>query len=381
MSKWIEEELEPGLRASYGLRRVLNSCTSKWQSVDVVELECFGRTLMIDGLIQSCQIDEHIYHESLVHPAMLRHPCPKRVYIGGGGEGSTAREVLRHTSVEKCVMVDIDGDVVRFCKEALPENAEAFADPRLELVLTFHTSESARQIIDDAKAVLEKGGTYDVIIMDLDDPLEGGPCYQLYTTEFYQMIKSKLNPGKFSEPYHLYPSAHPHSCHDPFLYLSPTSTPQLFLVTNLKRGHALLLHLSGGVFVTQSGQAGSKRHHLVWSPVHSTLRTVFPAVHSYKQVCNHYPSGRAGVLWWSPQLRDGAKLVDISSLACAQVDAEISKRIKGELKFLDGESYRGLFCLSKAHRQTLASETRVLSTEKGTFATMHSQGLCVATQK
>ena len=156
-----------------------------------------------------------------MHPALLAHPCPKTVYIGGGGEGSTAREVLRHKSVEKCVMVDIDGDVVRFCKEALPENAEAFADPRLELV------------IDDAKAVLETGGSYDVIIMDLDDTLEGGPCYQLYTTEFYQMIKAKLNPG--------------------------------------------------GVFVTQSGQAGMKRHHLVWAPVHSTLRTVFPAVRAYNQ--------------------------------------------------------------------------------------------------
>ena len=120
-------------------------------------------------------------------------------------------------------MVDIDADVVKFCRENLPENAEAFADSRLELV------------IDDAQAVLEDSPTgFDVIIMDLDDPLDGGPCYQLYTVEFYQMCKRKLNPG--------------------------------------------------GVFVTQSGQAGIKRHHLVWSPVHSTLKQVFPAVHAYNQV-------------------------------------------------------------------------------------------------
>ena len=98
-------------------------------------------TVFGHGLIQSCQIDEHVYHESLVHPALLSHPCPKSVYIGGGGEGSTAREVLRHKSVERCVMVDIDADVVTFCKDHLPENAAAFADPRLEL------------IIDDAKAM------------------------------------------------------------------------------------------------------------------------------------------------------------------------------------------------------------------------------------
>jgi thermospermine synthase len=222
MSKWIEEELEPGLRVSYGLKSLLHSGQSKFQTVDVVDLEPFGRTLLIDGLIQSCQIDEYVYHESLVHPALLSHPCPKRVYIGGGGEGSTAREVLRHRTVEKCVMVDIDADVVHFCREHLPENTAAFADKRLDLV------------IDDAKAVLQQATEgFDVIIMDLDDPLEGGPCYQLYTVEFYQMCLSKLNPG--------------------------------------------------GVFVTQSGQAGITRHHLVWSPVNSTLRQVFPKVHAYNQ--------------------------------------------------------------------------------------------------
>ena len=183
MSKWVEEELEPGLRVSYGLKEVLASTKSKWQQVDLVALQPCGRVLMIDGLVQSCQSDEFVYHESLVHPALLMHPNPKTVYIGGGGEGSTAREVLRHKSVEKCVMVDIDGDVVEFCRKFLPENTAAFADPRLEL------------IIDDAKAVLEKASGFDVIIMDLDDPLEGGPCYQLYSTEFYTMLKGKLNPG------------------------------------------------------------------------------------------------------------------------------------------------------------------------------------------
>ncbi len=181
MSKWIEEELEPGLRVSYGLTSIVNTARSKWQTVDVVDLEPFGRALMIDGLIQSCQVDEFVYHESLVHPALLSHPNPKSVYIGGGGEGSTAREVLRHKSVERCVMVDIDADVVRFCRDNLPENADAFADPRLELV------------IDDAKAVLEASeSNFDVIIMDLDDPHEDGPCYQLYTCEFYEMCKARL---------------------------------------------------------------------------------------------------------------------------------------------------------------------------------------------
>jgi len=313
MSKWIEEELEPGLRISYGLKELLHSGRSKFQTVDVVDLEPFGRTLLIDGLIQSCQVDEYVYHESLVHPALLSHSCPKSVYIGGGGEGSTAREVLRHSTVERCVMVDIDADVVKFCRENLPENAEAFADPRLELV------------IDDAKAVLEQSPTgFDVIIMDLDDPLEDGPCYQLYTVEFYNMCKRKLNPG--------------------------------------------------GVFVTQSGQAGVKRHHLVWAPVNSTLRQVFPAVRAYNQAVYSFMDE-----WgWNLAFADA----DMGTLLDPeQVDDRIERRIKGELRFLDGESYRGLFCLSKAHRKSLKEETRVLSREKGTFSFMHSQGLCVAGSK
>ena len=355
MSKWIEEELEPGLRASYGLKKVLASTQSKWQTVDVVDLECFGRALMIDGLIQSCQIDECVYHECLVHPALLMHACPKTVYIGGGGEGSTAREVLRHSTVERCVMVDIDEDVVNFCREHLPENKEAFADPRLELV------------IDDAKAVLENSPTgFDVIIMDLDDPLEGGPCYQLYTTEFYAMIKAKLNPG--------------------------------------------------GIFVTQSGQAGMKRHDLVWSPVHNTLKDVFPVVRAYNQAsAAAVPTALAGrgcrsrcCRFRHPPIRLSAPVLPTSLcvsscrapqavysfmdewgwniafteggalLEPAEVDRRIAERIKGTTEFLDGESYRGIFSLSKMHRKTLAEETRILSVAKGTFATMHSQGLCVA---
>merc|ERR1719230_321586 len=181
MSKWLEENIEEGFRVQYKVERTLGSATSEFQHVDVMDLEPFGRTLVIDGLMQSCRVDEFVYHECLVHPAMLFHPNPKNVYIGGGGEGSTAREVLRHKSVEKCVMVDID----------------------------------------DAKAWIEKSDMkFDVIIMDLDDPLEGGPCYQLYTTEFYKTIKSKLNPG--------------------------------------------------GILVTQSGQAGIEQHHLVFSPINRT---------------------------------------------------------------------------------------------------------------
>jgi len=310
MAKWIEEELEDGLRGSYKIQKILASTTSKWQTVDVMDLEPFGRSLIIDGLLQSSEVDEFVYHELLVHPAMLMHPNPKRVYIGGGGEGATAREVLRHKSVEKCVMVDIDEDVVAFCREHLKENAEAFASPKLELV------------IEDAKKVLEEATEkFDVIIMDLDDPLEGGPCYQLYTKEFYEMCKTKLNPG--------------------------------------------------GVLITQAGQAGIKRHNIVWSAVHSTLRAVFPQVVPYTQAVYSFMDE-----WgWHLALTDES----MKKLTPEEVDKRISERIVGGpdvLKFLDGEALQGALSLSKTHRQTLKNETIVMT--KGTHRFMHNTGLTVA---
>jgi len=308
MAKWCEEELEEGLRGMYKIKKILATTKSEFQNVDVMDLEPFGKCLMIDGLLQSTEVDEFVYHECLVHPAMLVHPNPKRVYIGGGGEGATAREVLKHRSVETCVMVDIDAHVVNFCKEHLTENKAAFADPRLELV------------IDCAKAVLEKAEEkFDVIIMDLDDPLEGGPCYQLYTKEFYEMCRSKLNPG--------------------------------------------------GVLVTQAGQAGIKRHNIVWSAVNSTLKAVFPTVLPYSQAIYSFFDE-----WgWHLALSDHEVP---HKLSVDEVDQRISSRITGELRFLDGESWQGIFALSKVHRKTLAEETCVMT--KGTHRFMHNTGLTVA---
>jgi spermidine synthase len=288
MTKWIEEEIEEGLRLSYGLNKVLSSSVSKFQTVDVIDTTPFGKALLCDNVMQSASVDEHVYHECLVHPALLTHPDPKTVFIGGGGEGGTAREVLRHKSVTKCVMVDIDGDVVDFCKEHLTQNKAAFADPRLEL------------IIDDAKKRIEESTEkYDVIIMDLDDPLPGGPCYWLYTQSFYETCKSKLNPG--------------------------------------------------GIFVTQSASAGIKTHTNVFSAIHNTLKQVFPTVRGYTQAVYSFCDE-----WGWNLAFDGVKVP-----TAAEVDAAIAARVTGELRFMDGMAYERLFMISKLHRKTLAEETHV----------------------
>jgi len=308
MSKWLEEEVEPGLRIQYKLDKILGSTTSKFQTVDLVDIQPFGRALVIDGLMQSTRCDEFVYHECLVHPAMLMHPDPKMVYIGGGGEGSTAREVLRHKNLQKCVMVDIDEDVVAFCKEHLDENHAAFADPRLDC------------IIDDAKAWIERSDLkFDVIIMDLDDPLEGGPCYQLYTTEFYTMLKTKMNPG--------------------------------------------------GIFVTQSGQSGIKQHHMVFSPIHNTLKAVFDQVVPFNQAVYSFMDE------WGWNMGLPKDSVSPKSLSTEEVDKRIAERITGELLFLDGESWHGIFALSKKHRKTLAAETVVMSVEGNTHRFMCNPGV------
>ncbi|KXZ57047.1 SPS1 protein [Gonium pectorale] len=148
---WLEEDLGDDYRWSYRVSAVLFS----------EEVE--------DGVREMAA--KQVYHELLVHPPLLHHKNPKRVFIMGGGEGATAREVLRHASVEKVVMVDIDQVVTDFCSRHLERNTDAFRDPRLTL------------INDDARVQLEVAPdeSFDIIISDLADPLDGGPCYQLYT--------------------------------------------------------------------------------------------------------------------------------------------------------------------------------------------------------
>ena len=138
----------------------------------------------MDGKTQSTERDEHIYHESLVHPAMLSHPNPRTVFIGGGGEGGTLREALSHRSVERAVMIDLDREVVELCRTYLPRHHQgSFDDPRVELL-----HQDAREYLANSRE------TFDVMVMDLVDPLEGGTAYLLYTTEYYDIIKARLGP-------------------------------------------------------------------------------------------------------------------------------------------------------------------------------------------
>ncbi len=179
---WFREIFTDNLIFGYRVKRVLYSGQSRFQKIDILDLYAYGKTLFLDNKIQSAQIDEHIYHEALVQPAMFTHPEPKSALIIGGGEGATLREVLKHGSIEKAVMVDIDGELVDASRKYLPEWSDgAFDDSRTEL------------IIDDArKYIFETDEKFDVVISDLTEPLEGGPSKYLFTKEFYNRVNDIL---------------------------------------------------------------------------------------------------------------------------------------------------------------------------------------------
>ncbi len=181
---WMHEYITPWDFYAHGITRVFVHRRTAFQDMHIVETGAYGKALVLDGKWQSCVGDEFLYHEPLVHPAMLLHGVPKRVLILGGGEGATAREVLRWKSVERAVMVDIDGEVVDACREHLVEmHQNAFDDPRLEVV------------IDDALNVLERSSDrWDVIISDLSDPIENGPSFKLFTREYFEKARQTLAP-------------------------------------------------------------------------------------------------------------------------------------------------------------------------------------------
>ena len=180
------EQVTPYEAISRRMEKVLASGRTRFQDYFIFQTQAFGKVLVLDKDVQSAERDEYIYHETLVHPAMLAHPAPESVFIVGGGEGATLREVLRHPAVKRAVMCDIDDQLVEMARELLPEwHQGAFDDPR------------AQVITEDARGWLESHpDTYDVIIVDLNDPVgEDNPARLLFTVEFYELLKRRLNPG------------------------------------------------------------------------------------------------------------------------------------------------------------------------------------------
>ncbi|OIW09224.1 hypothetical protein TanjilG_11362 [Lupinus angustifolius] len=302
-TSWYEEIIDDDLKWSYKLNSVLHKGISEYQEIALLDTKRFGKALVIDGKMQSAETDEFIYHECLIHPSLLSHPNPKRVFIMGGGEGSTAREALKHKSIDKVVMCDIDQEVVSFCRKYLVVNKEAFSHKKLELV------------INDAKAELEKRkDKFDIIVGDLADPLEDGPCYQLYTKSFYEKIlKPKLN--------------------------------------------------DNGIFVTQAGPAGIFTHKEVFTSIYNTIKQVFKYVKVYS---THVPSFADT---WGWVMASDQPL----SIGSEEMDRRIGTRVNDELLYLNGAWFHSSSIMNKIVSLSLQNETHVYTEENARF--IHGHGV------
>ena len=297
--KWHFEVVSLDLSMIYRIKDVLYTGQTAYQKVDILQSEEFGRCLVLDGKTQSTEFDEHVYHECLVHPALLSHPDPKSVFIGGGGEGTTLREVLAHRSVKKVTMIDLDKEVVDLCRRFLPQHHQgSFDDSRVEL------------LHQDARGYLaETDESYDVIVLDLVDPMEGGPAYLLYTREFYRLAAQRLNPG--------------------------------------------------GILVTQSGPAGLINYTECFTPIAQTLSGLFPEIRPYTV---YVPSF---ITPWGFTMA----VSDPSTSLPGSDDfmQEAQSRIAGELRYLDGVTCHGLFALPRYIREGIASETRTVTDDDPVF--------------
>jgi spermidine synthase len=290
--KWFFETTTPVEGHMHAIRRTIASAQTKYQQMEILELADYGKCLVLDGRIQSSQADEFIYHEGLVHPGLLAQPRPERAMVIGGGEGATLREILRHTSIRRALMVDIDEEVVEQCKRHLPEMHQgAFDDPR---TLLLH---------EDARAFLEQTSEcFDLIVVDLTEPLEEGPACLLFTKEFYTLIRDRLTPE--------------------------------------------------GVMTMQAGM--TKVGELdFFTSVARTLREVFPVVAPYQTYISCF-----AVPWGFIVASKGS---DPRKQTPEEVDRLIGSRLTGDLGYWDGQTHAHAFSLPKHIRRALEKQDRVIT--------------------
>ncbi len=166
---------------SLKIKKKLHEEQSDYQLIEIYQTESFGNLMVIDGCVMLSSMDNFFYHEMISHPVLFTHPNPKNVWIIGGGDCGTLREVLKHRSVERVVQIDIDERVTRLSEQYFPELCESNNDPRSEL-----------KFFDGIQWIKEaKPGSVDIVIIDSTDPV--GPATGLFTKEFYRDCLSCLS--------------------------------------------------------------------------------------------------------------------------------------------------------------------------------------------
>ncbi len=171
---WVNETLYSAWGQRFLVKRELARVRSDFQDIMIFESHTHGRVMLLDGVVQITEADEFVYQEMLAHVPLLAHGAAKRVLIIGAGDGGVLRRVLQHRGVERAVMVEIDGEVIRLAKQHLPGIAgDAWADPRAEVIVG--------DGIDYVKQAPD--ASFDVVIVDSTDPIGVGEV--LFTDEFY----------------------------------------------------------------------------------------------------------------------------------------------------------------------------------------------------
>lgn len=169
------------------IREVLAEVQTPFQHIRIVDTECFGKILLLDGHVQLASLDERAYHEALVHIPLLSLNEPKRALVVGGGDGGVLRELAKHKTLQTIDMVEIDAVVVETCRRHLPElSGGAFEDPRVHL-----------HIADAFGFMKEVSEPYDFMVLDITDVYEGEDgalSEQLFTPEFYDDCRRALKP-------------------------------------------------------------------------------------------------------------------------------------------------------------------------------------------
>jgi spermidine synthase len=169
---WFTEQHSRDVRFSVKTDRQLYSGQSEFQRIDIFESEELGRILVLDGFLMVTEKDEYIYHEMITHVAMAANPEIENVLVIGAGDGGTVRELTRYPNIKHIDLAEIDREVVRVCREYIPQTASCLSDPRVAIYYE-----------DGLKFVRTRQGVYDLILVDSTDPF--GPGEGLFTKEFY----------------------------------------------------------------------------------------------------------------------------------------------------------------------------------------------------
>ena len=176
---WYTENWIPGINISLKVKTKLYEEETPFQFLEVLDTDVWGKALFLDRCIMTTDRDEFVYHEMITHVVMNAHEEPKNVLVIGGGDGGVIREVIKHPSVEKAVLCEIDEAVVRVSKEYFPQSAGKLDDPKVEVLFA-----------DGVEHIKKNQNFYDVIIVDSTDPV--GPAVGLFQKEFYQHVYDAL---------------------------------------------------------------------------------------------------------------------------------------------------------------------------------------------